>query len=81
LQFNARAFGTKQSLVLTNGKLTSSVSALDAKAQQQPYLRLPYTLIDAAIEAAIEEADRAKATKIKKAVEERVQKLSTRKGS
>jgi len=77
LQFNTRAFDTKQSLVLTNGKLTSNVSAPDAKAQQQTYLRLPYTLIDAATEAATEEADRAKANKIKKAVEERVQKLST----
>jgi len=68
----------KQSL-LTNGKLTSNVSAPDAKTQQQTYLRLPYTLIDAATEAATEEADRAKATEIKRAVEERVQKLSTKK--
>ena len=69
----------KQSLLLTNGKPTSNVSAPDAKIQQQTYLRLPYTLIDAAIEAATGEADRAKATKIKKAVEERVQKLSAKK--
>jgi hypothetical protein len=79
LQFNARAFDTKQSLLLTNGKLAPSVSAPDAKVQQQTYLRLPYTLIEAATEAASEEADRVKATKIKKAVEERVQKLSAKK--
>ncbi len=68
----------KQSPLLTNGKLTSNVSGPDAKTQQQTYLRLPYTLIDAAIEAATEEADRAKAAKIKRAVEERVQKLSAK---
>ena len=69
----------KQSLLLTNGKPTSNVPAPDAKTQHQNYLRFPYTLIDAATEAATEEPDRAKAAKIKRVVEERVQKLSAKK--
>jgi hypothetical protein len=79
LQFNTRAFDMRQPLLLTNGKFTPNASTPEAKIRQQTYLRLPYTLIDAATEAATEEADRTKANKIKKAVEDRVQKLSSRK--
>jgi hypothetical protein len=64
---------------MTNGKLTSIAFTPDAKAQQQTYLHLPYTLIDAATEVATTETDRAKANTIKRAVEERVQKLSSQK--